>query len=67
MTFPFRKTTVAAQELGIPYYRLIGLLRYGKMAAPARDTSGDYLWTDVDLERARQALAAGRRKAVVSG
>jgi hypothetical protein len=64
MTFPFRKTTVAARELGVPYYTLIGLLRYGKIEPPGRDSSGDYLWTDADLVRARQALAAGRRKAV---
>jgi hypothetical protein len=58
---PYRKTPVAARELGTTYHRLIGLLRFGKIDPPARDTSGDYVWTDADLERARQALDGGRR------
>jgi DNA-binding transcriptional MerR regulator len=58
----FRKTPVAARELGITYHRLMGLLRHGKIAPPDRDSSGDYLWTDADLDRARQALAAAQRE-----
>jgi hypothetical protein len=58
---PYRKTPVAARELGISYSQLIGLLRYGKISPPGRDTSGDYIWTDKDLTRARAALAAMRR------
>jgi hypothetical protein len=56
----FRKTPAAAVELGVPYWRLIGLLRYGKITPPTRDTSGDYLWSDEDMSRARQALAVSR-------
>ena len=52
---PFRKTPVAARELGISYWRLIGLLRYGKIDPPGKDTSGDYVWTDADVGRARRA------------
>ena len=52
----YRKTPVAASELGIPYHTLIGLLRYNKMPPPGRDSSGDYIWTDQDMERARQVL-----------
>jgi hypothetical protein len=55
------KTPVAAKEPGVSYHQLIGLLRYGKITAPARDSSGDYLWTDTDLDRARQALDTMRR------
>jgi hypothetical protein len=58
---PYRKTPRAARELGITYSHLMSLLRYGRLAPPERDDSGDYLWTDADLERARQALADGRR------
>jgi hypothetical protein len=58
----YRKTTAAARELGISYTRLIGLMRYGKITPPERDTSGDYVWTDDDLARARRALTATRRK-----
>ena len=57
---PFVKTPVAAKQLDIPYSRLISLLRHGKLAAPTKDSSGDYLWTNEDLERARQALASRR-------
>jgi hypothetical protein len=58
---PYRKTTAAAQELGVPYWRLIGLMRYGKINPPGRDTSGDFVWTDADMDRARAALARARR------
>ncbi len=56
----YRKTPAAARELGITYHRLIGLIRFDKIEPPARDSSGDYVWTDDDLERARAALNARR-------
>ena len=60
-----RKSPVAAKELGIPYYRLIGMLRSAKIQPPQKDSSGDYLWTDADLQAARQAMAIDyRRKSV---
>jgi hypothetical protein len=42
-------------------------MRYGKLEPPQRDTSGDFIWTDADLERARKALSLprGRREEVV--
>lgn len=60
-----RKTPIAAAELGVTYHRLMGLVRFAKIAAPTRDSSGDYLWTDADLERARQALANLRQRKAV--
>jgi hypothetical protein len=57
---PFVKTPVAAKQLNIPYSRLISLLRHGKIAAPAKDSSGDYVWTEADLAAARDALQQGR-------
>ena len=60
----FRKTPVAADELGDTYHQLISLLRFRKIQPPARDTSGDYVWTDADLNRARRAFAAMRRPKV---
>jgi hypothetical protein len=60
-----RKSPTAAAELGVSYYRLIGLLRARKLRPPAKDSSGDYVWTDADMDAARQALlATGRQKAV---
>jgi hypothetical protein len=53
----YLKTPAAADQLGITYHRLIGLIRFRKIIRPERDSSGDYLWADADLERARQALA----------
>jgi hypothetical protein len=62
-----RKTPVAARELGVSYNTLINLLRFDKIDPPGRDSSGDYVWTDGDLERAREALSRlQRRKAVAS-
>jgi hypothetical protein len=62
-----RKLPVAAKELGIPYYRLISLLRAEKVAPPQKDPSGDYIWTDADLEAARRAMGVDyRRKRVDS-
>ena len=58
----FLKTPLAAEHLGVSYHRLIGLLRFRKMEPPARDSSGDYVWTDSDLERARKALALSQTK-----
>jgi hypothetical protein len=61
------KTPTAARQLAISYHRLIGLIRYGKIDPPGKDSSGDYVWTEADVERARRALAdvaARRRQAV---
>jgi hypothetical protein len=55
------KTPVAARHLGVTYHTLIGLLRFNKIDPPQRDSSGDYLWSPADLDRARAALAARRR------
>jgi hypothetical protein len=62
-----RKTPVAARELGVTYHQLIGLLRFSKIDPPPRDSSGDYVWSDADLERARRALAVLRRPKAKEG
>jgi hypothetical protein len=53
----YLKTPAAARYLNTSYHRLIGLLRFGKIQPPPKDSSGDYCWSPEDLERARQALA----------
>jgi hypothetical protein len=58
----YRKTPVAARELGVSYWRLVNLLRSGKLTPPGRDSSGDFIWDDADIERARAALASGRNR-----
>ena len=54
---PFYKTPAVADLLGVGYYRLIGLLRSRRLAPPQKDSSGDYIWTPEDVERARQVFA----------
>ena len=61
-TVEYLKTAVAADQLGVPPYRLTNMIRYRRIPMPAKDSSGDYIWLPEDLERARQALAAGRRR-----
>ncbi len=56
------KTTAAARLLGVPYWRLFALVRDG-LVTPPKDSSGDYVWTDSDIERAREALARRRGNA----
>ena len=57
-----RKTCEAARELGVTREKLTGLLRRGRIEPPEKDISGDYWWSDADLERARQALAVDLRR-----
>jgi hypothetical protein len=56
------KTRRAASLLGIAESHLHYLLRAKKIPPPARDDSGDFVWTDADLERARAALRIDRRR-----
>lgn len=59
-----RKSPMAAKELGISFYHLHGLLRSDKITPPQKDSSGDYIWTDADVEGARKVLEEiARRKA----
>jgi hypothetical protein len=62
----YLKTPAAARTLNTTYHRLIGLLRFGHLVPPQKDSSGDYCWTDSDLERARQALTRRGTRAEVS-
>jgi hypothetical protein len=60
-----KKTREILPELGpgVTYYKLISALRSGKISPPpAKDCSGDFAWTEADVERARQALARDLRK-----
>jgi hypothetical protein len=40
---------------------LMSLVRWEYIPAPAKDSSGDYVWLPEDVERARHALADRRR------
>jgi hypothetical protein len=56
-TIPYLKTPAVARLLGVPSWRLSSLIRWGRIEAPAKDSSGDYVWLPEDVARARQALA----------
>ena len=57
----FYKTKAVADLIGITYHRLFELIRSNKIPPPQKDSSGDYIWCEQDIERARQALAVRRR------
>jgi hypothetical protein len=56
------KTPQAARELGMTVTRLRSMIQNEKIEPPAKDTSGDFVWTAQDLERARQAALTDRRR-----
>jgi hypothetical protein len=56
------KSPIAAQILRITYHTLIGLIRFGAIEPPARDSSGHYAWDDESLRRAREALSARQQR-----
>lgn len=57
-----QKTPIAARILGIAESHLHYLVRSHKIPAPQKDSSGDFIWFDTDIERARQALKIDRRR-----
>jgi hypothetical protein len=55
------KTRQVCAEAPVSYSTLTGLLRSGRLAAPPKDASGDFVWTTEDLPRIRAALRLDRR------
>ena len=47
-----RKTVEVVRELGSTSSRVINLVRFNRIPAPAKDVSGDYTWSDRDVEAA---------------
>jgi hypothetical protein len=58
-------TVETARLLNITTWRLRYLVTSGKIAAPARNSALDFLWTASDIAAARKALAARARKTAV--
>lgn len=50
------KTTAAARSLGVTRTMLFNLVHFGKITPSLRDSSGHYLWSESDLEKARMLL-----------
>jgi hypothetical protein len=59
-----RKTLSPRVKRGITLPRLYCPIRNGKLAPPAKDSSGDYVWLDEDMERLFQVLDGARRSPI---
>jgi len=66
MQFPLRSPKVAWRPK-VPYYRLFRLIRVGQIKPPMRESGGDYVWTEKDVEATRQALETDRRRKEAKG
>jgi len=53
----YLKSGAAARLLGVSYHVLFELMRGGHLEPPHKDSGGQFVWTEADLERARQAVA----------
>jgi hypothetical protein len=49
-------TRQVAKRLGVSYGIVIRLVQEEKIQRPARDSSGDYAWSDDDVQAARAVL-----------
>jgi DNA-binding transcriptional MerR regulator len=49
-----------ARQLRVRYPTLFALIRDGDLPAPAKDSTGRYVWSAEDVERARRILEARR-------
>jgi hypothetical protein len=57
-----RKTRQVCEVLGTNVNKIWAAMRSGKLGPPAaRDCSGDFLWTEQEIEAARRALAIDLR------
>jgi hypothetical protein len=64
MQFKYFKSPQAAKQVPCSYYNLMDMIRDGRLdPPPERDTSGHYIWTPKDIERAR--AARNRKKSAV--
>jgi DNA-binding transcriptional MerR regulator len=55
------KTKDAARQLGCKYHQLIYAINTGRLTPPSKDSSGDYIWTIDDIERAKTALRTWKK------
>ena len=57
-----RTTRETADELGLAYFGVFNLIRYGHIDPPAKTGAGHYLWSDADVAAARRAIEAHRAR-----
>ncbi len=58
----YRKSRQVTELLGISYWKLVSMLRSGKLPQPQKDASGDLILSSRDVANARKALGIDRRK-----
>jgi DNA-binding transcriptional MerR regulator len=58
------KTSEVADLLKVPYHALDYLLRSRQIPRPAKDASGDLIWSEADVRRAREVLTKRAKKSV---
>lgn len=58
------KSPIVARTLGISYPSLIRLIHTDKIPAPAKDTAGDYWWSDQDIARAKKVVEQRKEEEV---
>ena len=46
----------------MPISLIDSLIQTGRMPPPAKDSSGQFVWSDADLANAREAMKIDRRK-----
>ena len=56
------KTAVAAASIGVAESYLISLIRRNAIAVPDKDSSGDYVWTAVNIAAAKGQVDESQRK-----
>jgi hypothetical protein len=56
------KTPVACRILGVPYDTVMNAIRRGRLEPPQKDSSNDYIWTQEDIDRAREFLKSRKRR-----
>ncbi len=55
-------TPQVAKKLGVSYGTVIRMVQHEQIPRPARDSSGDYAWTDNDVQAARGVLEERKRR-----
>jgi DNA-binding transcriptional MerR regulator len=56
-----KKTGAVFKITGIPIANLLYLIASGKIPPPAKDSAGQYLWSQADIDAAVEAVKCDRR------
>lgn len=55
-------TRQAGQRLGKTGFYMRSLIDSGRIPAPPKDATGNFVWSEQDLENARKAITIDRRR-----